>query len=228
MLPAAMISAAADAGLLDDTHQTIVSLWRAPERMISAREWDNPSAVVDVACFGEIGLLAARRGANHLPVAIPHGLADASRRVSGAPMVIETNRNVAGMLTLRGRMVPAHAFPPGAEHGHSLRIQPASAGYIDTGFPCRLDREAHALHVTAPPGGMTVIGGYRFRQSDVDALVTQADPQATIVAVPDADLGQRLAGAATDRAALRTELQTRGINPLLSGAFRARGAAEAA
>jgi len=142
MLPAAMISAAADAGLLDDTHQTVVSLWRAPERMISAREWNNPSAVVDVACVGEIGLLAARRGANHLPVPIPHGLADASRRVSGAPMVIETNRNVAGMLTLRGRMVPAHAFPPGAEHGHSLRLQPDSAGYIDTGFPCRLAREA--------------------------------------------------------------------------------------
>jgi hypothetical protein len=59
-------------------------------------------------------------------------------------------------------------------------------------------------------------------------LVTQADPDATILAVPDADLGQRLAGTATDRTALRTALQTQGTNPLISGSFRTRGAAEAA
>jgi hypothetical protein len=228
VLPAAMISAAADAGLLADADQTVVALWRAPERMNSAKAWENPSPVVDVACFGEIGLLAARRGTSYLPAPLPYGVVDASRRLIGAPTVIETIRNDMGMLALRGRMVPAHAFPPSAKRGHPPRLQADSAGYIDTGFPCRLDLDAHALHITAPPAGMTVVGGYRFRQCDVDALVTQADPEATIVAVPDADLGQRLAGAATDRAALRAELQARGVNPLLSGAFRARGAAEAA
>ena len=59
-------------------------------------------------------------------------------------------------------------------------------------------------------------------------MVAQADPEATIIAVPDGDLGQRLAGTANDRAALRADLHARGVNPLISGAFKARGAAEAA
>lgn len=228
MLPAPAIAAVADAGLLPDDQQTVVALWRAPERMISAKAWEYLSPVVDVASFGEIGLVASRRGTDHLPAPIPYGAVDASRRILGAPIVIETTRTDAGMLALRGRMVPAYAFPPGAERGHTPYLQADSAGYIDTGFPCRLDHDARALTVTAPPAGTTVIGGYRFRQCDVDALVTQADPGATILAVPDADLGQRLAGTAADRTALRTGLQAQGTNPLISGAFRTRGAAEAA
>ena len=227
MLPGATVSAIADAGLLD-AQQTAVALWRAPERMISARVWDNPSAIVDVASFGEIGILAARRGPNNLPAPLPLGIVNASRRVSGAPTVIETNRNGAGMLALRGRMVPVHDFSPGVERGHVPYLQTDGAGFIDTGFPCRSDHDARALHVTAPPAGMTVTGGYRFRQSDVDAMVAQSDPEATLIAVPDADLGQRLAGTAANRSALCADLQARGVNPLISGAFRSRGAAEAA
>ncbi|HEY6022620.1 MAG TPA: AMP-binding protein, partial [Pseudolabrys sp.] len=213
MLPAATITSAADAGLLANPNQTVVALWRAPERMISASAWGYPSAVVDVACFGEIGLVSARRGTDHLPALIPHGVVDASRRVPGAPTVIETVRSDAGTLAVRGRMVPTHAFPPGAERGHAPRLQPNRAGYVDTGFPCRLDHNAQGFSIIAPPAGTIAIGGYRFRQTDVDALIAQTDPGATMVAVPDADLGQRLAGAAADRSALRAELQALGVNP---------------
>ena len=227
VLPAAIVHAIADAGLLD-AHQTVAALWRAPERMISAKAWDNPAAIVDVASFGEIGIVAACRGPNNLPAPLPLGIVSASRRVSGAPIVIETNRNGAGMLALRGRMVPVHDFSPGIEHGPAPHLQADGAGFIDTGFPCRSDHAARTLHVTAPPAGVTATGGYRFRQSDIDAVVAQADPEATLIAVPDADLGQRLAGTATDRSALCADLRTRGVNPLISGAFRPRGAAEAA
>jgi hypothetical protein len=227
MLPAATVSAIADAGLLDAS-QTVVALWRAPERMTSARAWNNPSAIVDVASFGEIGIIATRRGSNNLPVPLPLGTAGASRRVSGAPSVIETNRNGAGMLALRGRMVAVHDFSPGVEHSHAPHLQADGAGFIDTGFPCRSDLAARTLHVTAPLAGMTVTGGYRLRQSDVDAMVAQADPEATLIAVPDADLGQRLAGTAADRSALCADLRARGANPLISEAFRARGTVEAA
>jgi hypothetical protein len=196
--------------------------------MISASVWDNPAAIVDVASFGEIGIIAGRRGPNNLPSLLPIGAVSPSRRVPGAPIVIETNRNGGGMLALRGRMVPAHDFATGIERGHAPHLQADGAGYIDTGFPCRADHEARALRVTAPPAGMTVTGGYRFRQSDIEDLVAQADPEATIIAVPDGDLGQRLAGSAIDRAVLRSDLQARGVNPLISGAFKARGAAEAA
>jgi hypothetical protein len=227
MLPAAAVSAVAETGFLD-AQQTVVALWRAPERMFSARAWDNPAALVDVASFGEIGVIAGHRGRNNLPIPLPLGAVDASHRVSGAPIVIETNRNGAGMLALRGRMVPAHDFQMAPDSGHARRLQTDGAGYVDTGFPCRPDHEAHALRLTAPPAGITVTGGYRFRQSEIEEAVAQAAPEATIIAVPDGDLGQRLAGTASDRAALRSGLQARGVNPLISGAFKARGAAEAA
>lgn len=226
MLPAATVSAIADAGLLD-AQQTVAALWRAPEQMVAARAWDSPAAIVDVATFREIGIVAARRGTNNLPAQLPLGTVNASRRVSAAPTVIETNRNGAGMLALRGRMVPVHDFSP-VERGPAPHLQADCAGFIDTGFPCRSDHAARTLNVTAPLAGMTVTGGYRFRQSDIDGVVAQADPEATIIAVPDGDLGQRLAGTANDRAALRIALQARGVNPLISGAFKTRGASEAA
>ena len=73
MLPAAAVAPISEAGLLTSAKQTAVALWRAPERMAGARPWESPSVLVDVASFGEIGVLAAHRGANRLPAAIPCG-----------------------------------------------------------------------------------------------------------------------------------------------------------
>lgn len=228
ILPASTIAAVADAGLLTEAGQIVVALWRAPERMISAKAWTHPSIVVDVASFGEIGLIAARRDANGLPTPISNGVADPLHRPSGAPKVIETVRNEAGMLALKGRMVPAYAFPPGSGREQVPRSQPQTGGFLETGFPCRPGVDTRSLTITAPPAGVTTVGGYRFRQRDVDASVTQADPTATIVAVPDGDLGQRLAGSAGNPTVLRTALQAQGFNPLISGAFRPRSSFEAA
>jgi hypothetical protein len=75
------------------------------------------------------------------------------------------------------------------------------------------------------PAGITAVGGYRFRQREVDAVVAGADPAAVIVALPDAHLGQRFAGSAQDGAALAVELQARGVNALIAGAFLPRGSA---
>jgi hypothetical protein len=225
VLPAPALAPMAEAGLLKEPDRTIVALWRAPERFAAAKPWHGEHALVDVAAFGEIGLIAARRGANGLPAPIPHGFVDASRRAFGAPKVVETGRNQNGVLALRGRMVPVEAFPPGAARGRAPCLSPDPAGYVDTGFACRLDRSGQTLTVTAPPAGVAAVGAYRFRQSEVDTLVAQADPDATIVALPDTDLGQRLAGSAADRAALRAELEARGLNALIAGAFRQRGAA---
>jgi hypothetical protein len=71
------------------------------------------------------------------------------------------------------------------------------------------------------------VGGYCLRLSQIDALVSRADPDATVVALPDGDLGHRLAGTAPDRKALQALLQTEGINPLVVGAFQPRGKPEA-
>jgi AMP-binding enzyme len=228
VLPASALASIAEAGLLQEAHRTIVALWRAPERLASAKPWHGKPALVDVASFGEIGLVAARRGENRLPATIRHGVVNSSRRAPGAPVVIETARSDVGTLALRGRMVSAHTFAPGAKGAHSPRLSPDSAGYVDTGFACRLGGNAQTLTITAPPSGTIAVGGYCFRENLIDALVADADPDATLVALPDSDLGQRLAGAAADRATLRAKLQAQGINPLISGAFQPRGAPKAA
>ncbi len=213
VLPGPALSALAEAGLLGDKANRIVALWRSPERLASCPPWRGAAALVDIASFGEIGLLAARRG--------PDGAA------SALPMA-ETMRTAAGTLALRGPMVPANAFPPGAERGPEPHLPVDAAGYVDTCFGCRLDRDTQMLALTGPPGGITAVGGYRFRQTQVDWLVAHADLDATIVALPDGLLGQRLAGSSPEREATIAELHARGANPLIAGAFRPRKTANAA
>ena len=132
--------------------------------------------------------------------------------------MVETARTRNGTLALRGPMVPAQPFLPGSS--------PATDGSIDTGFTCAIDGDA--LSITAPPAGITAVGGYRFRQNDVDWLVAKADLRAKIAALPDAMLGQRFAGTAPDPAVSEAQLQAHGVNPLIAGAFRPRSGTQAA
>jgi hypothetical protein len=224
-VPAVAGPARAAAGLLGGGSGTLVALWRAPERMMAARPTENAPALVDVAGFGETGIIAARRNASGLPLAIPHGVINAPRGAIGAMTVIETVRSGAGTLLLRGPMVPAAAFPPGTDAPH---LSPDRAGYFDTGFACRLDMGKQTLAVTASPPNLISIGGYRLRQGDLDACVETAGSDATVVALPDRALGQRLAGTAQDKRAVAAALDAQGVNALISGAFRTRGAGEAA
>jgi hypothetical protein len=201
---------------------SIVALWRSPERLATVAPWRGDATVVDVANFGEVGLIASRRGTDGLPADIPFGVIGAPHGSAAAVPVVETMRSVAGMLALRGPMVPAQAFPPGAEQGVEPHFTAHESGFVDTGLACRLDRDSQTLTLTAPPAGMTGIGGYRFFQGAVDLAVASVDPTATIVALPDAILGQRLAGNAKDRNEIIAALQSRGLNPLIAAAFRPR------
>ena len=221
VLPGPVLAALAEAdGLGAPTN--IIALWRSPERLATTAPWQDAATLTDVASFGETGLIATRRGSNGMPAALPFGIVGAPQGAASAIPVIETMRSVAGMLAVRGPMVPAQGFPPGAELGPEPFFQAHASGFVDTGFACRLERDSETLILSAPPAGMTSIGGYRFRQSAVDAEVAGVNPDATIVALPDAFLGARLAGSAIDIEAMAGELQTRGVNPLIAGAFRAR------
>lgn len=206
VLPGPALDPLTEAGKLEGP-ATIVALWRTPERLASATMWHGEAPLIDVSSFGEIGLLAARRDADGLPAAIPHG---------------DFIRTKSNTLALRGPMVPMHAFPPGAERGTEPHLTADAAGFVDTGYLCRLDRDSETLTISGPPGGFAGVGFYRFRPHELEALIAGADPAATIVALPDAVLGQRLAGSAPDRDALQAELQARGVNPLIAGAFRPR------
>jgi hypothetical protein len=202
-----------------DPRQTIIALWRAPHRFHAANAWKGPTALIDVASFGEVGLLAARRGRNGLPEPIPLGAVGPSA-LCGVPAAIETTRTSLGTLALRGPMVPASR--------PDQPIAPDGDGYVDTGFTCRPGRADRTLIVTGPPADMIDVGGYCLRLSQIDALVSRGDPEATIVALPDGDLGHRLAGTARDRKAVQAFLKAEGVNPLIAAAFHLRGATDAA
>ena len=227
-LPAPALAALVDAGEFDDKACTTAALWRAPERLTSARQLGTAMSVIDVSSFGEIGIVAARRDLQRRPAPIPHGVVSVPRGAIGAMTVIETARSETGTLMLRGPMVPAAAFPPGAGHGHTAHPQAESSGYVDTGFACRLDVQTQTLAVTRSPSGVFSVGGYRLRQSDLDACAGKAAPDAALVPLPDRNLGHRLAGTAYDRIAAMEALEAQGANALISGAFRDRRAGEAA
>ena len=113
VLPGPALPPLAEAGLSARRSKTIVALWRAPERLTLAPAWRGDSALMDVAGFGEIGLLAVRRGADGLPSAIPLGVIGAPRQAAEASPVIETARTGAGTLALRGPMVPVQSLSAG-------------------------------------------------------------------------------------------------------------------
>ena len=223
-----------DAGRFGALVKTLVALWRAPERLGACAPWRGNEALVDVIGFGETGLLAARRATGGLPASIPCGAVSAPRHAPDAVTIIETARSGTGSLLLRGPMVPVHAFPPqsapsfasSSAAAATANAGPAQAGFVDTGFSCR--RDGDVFMVNAPPTGITTIGGYRFRQQAFEAEVTDIDPTATLVTVPNVILGARLAGDAADPPALRAALRARGVNPLVAGAFRPRRADAAA
>jgi hypothetical protein len=220
-LPAPALPALAEARMLANEACTIAALWRGPERTWGAKSFDRAATVVDISSFGETGFVAARRTEQDRPASIPHGVISAPRGAIGAMTVVETACSNAGTLMLRGPMVPAAGFPPGPDAGRA----PDRAGYIDTGFACRLDKQTQTLAITVPPPGIVGIGGYRLRQSDVDACVEKTSAEAAVVPLPDRTLGHRLAGTARDKKAVAAALDAQGVNALIAGAFRSRGEA---
>ncbi len=77
VLPRPRLQPLAEAGLPHEREsKRSLRLWRAPERLAAAKPWEGAVALVDVASFGEIGLLSPR--AWRRPVAG----ADAARRSS--------------------------------------------------------------------------------------------------------------------------------------------------
>jgi AMP-binding enzyme len=214
VLPGPALSAIGSAASFSGADTAVIALWRSPEQLATTASWRSECALVDVACFGEIGLVAARRGGDALPAEIPLG------SMRG---ILETKRSRHGTLALRGAMVPEHAFPSAAAN-----LIVGEDGFIDTGFTCKLDASSQSLTISGPPGGITAIGGYRFRPADLDAQVAAAESTAAILSLPGSVMAQQLAGHSLNPNAARAGLLQNGANPLLAGAFRPRGNASAA
>ena len=89
------------------------------------------------------------------------------------------------------------------------------------------DRDSAELLLTGPPPGIVSVGGYRFRDDQLQQLASQFGGDTVLAALPDAIAGHRLAGTAADRVATRQALDALGLNPLIGGAFTERRRAAA-
>lgn len=202
---------------------TVIGAWRSPERLAQSAAWrESEAACVDVSIFGEAGLVAARRLPGGRAAPIPFGPVAAPRGSSGAVVVAELVRTPAGTVALRGPMVPRQAFPPGIERSGLPHFKIDRTGLVDTGYTCRVDTANKAMVVTGPPSGIVSVGGYRFALRALQEAVGRIDSAATLVALPDPIIGQRLIGNAAERDAVRAALTAVGVNPLVAAAFRDR------
>ena len=92
-------------------------------------------------------------------------------------------------------------------------------GFVDSGYPCRIDSVGEGIVVTGPPTGIVGIGGYRFPIHDLREVVRRIDSAATLAALPDPIVGQRLIGNAADRDLMQAALNVVGVNPIVVAAF---------
>lgn len=222
VLPGPMVGRLAEAGLIGgrESVQTVLAVWRAPERLHGSPAWTGNAALIDIPVFGEIGLMAMRR-AGGKPSALPSGRVTLPRGSVQGIHVLGVTRTTAGTVALSGPMIPHASFPPGAERGGVPKMK-MTEGAIDTGYICRVDRDTKVITVDGPPAGIVSVGGYRFALRAMQELVGGIEDGSTLAALPDMLAGHRLAGAGADRDAICDALLAHGANPLLVAAFRAR------
>jgi hypothetical protein len=225
VVPGPLVPRLIESGLLDGRKgpQTILSVWRAPERLSASPLWqERNGSLVDVLAFGEAGLVASRRKADGKPGGIRIGPTVAPRSQGEGLVLINATRSPAGTVALAGAMVPHHPFPPGIERSGAPRLKIEDDGLVDTGYPCRLDRASGTMTVNGPPAGIVSVGGYRFALKELQDFIAGLSDGSTLAALPDALAGHRLAGVAGDRNAIRRALMDQGANPLIVDAFRER------
>ncbi len=230
ILPAPAVFNLAEAGAFagDDT-ACVIAAWRSPERLATSPIWREPNAVLaDVSLFGEAALVASRRGADGTPSALRLGPVVAPRDGAPGVAVAELLRTDAGTLAVRGPMVPHHSFPPGIERSGLPYFQVGHCGVVEAGYACRIDSGTNAIALNEAPAGIASVGGYRFPLRALQELVARIDRAATLTALPDALLGQRLIGDAVMRDTMRAALNAAGVNPIVAAAFGDRGTAAGA
>jgi hypothetical protein len=220
VVPGVLVPRLADAGLLAHAElKNVLAVWRTPERLSAGVAWRHPSAsLTDMLVFGETAAVGSRRDADGLPVPLPAFAAAAPSDSAHAVPIIEIARTGNGTLALRGSMVPRDAFPLGADRLGMPHLKADAEGFVDTFYPCRLDRMMGTVEVTGPPSGVISVGSCRFVLSELGELIRRTDGSAFVTALPDALAGHRLAGmSGTD--GVRAELAELGVNPLIVDAF---------
>ena len=224
VLPAPVAIRLADTSAFAVENPTcVIAAWHSPEQIASAPLWREPgSSLVDVAIFGEVALIPARRDISGKPPRLATGAIVVPQGGPDGSVVAELMRTDAGTVALRGPMVPHHPFPPGIEDSGLPYFKIGPKGVVDSGYTCRGDTLRNAIVVTGPPVGIVSVGGYRFLLRNLQDAVRRVDGAATLAALPDPVTGRRLIGNATNRSAMQAMLNAAGVNPLVVAAFADR------
>ncbi|HXF89228.1 MAG TPA: class I adenylate-forming enzyme family protein [Xanthobacteraceae bacterium] len=215
-MPAPMAPQIAAEGLLPARPCCVLGVWQAPERAAASPRWrDAYAKFIDVFAFGEIGLLPVQRKDGTVA-----DFTIGPAMGAGAAAVSEIMRTRGGTMAVRGPMVPVRPF---AERGLGSAVLAAdAAGFVDTGYPCRVDGRTGVVTISGPPAGMVNVGSYRFVQRDLQSVLDPIGGSAALAAVPDPLLSYRIVGSADDRRAAQAALAQRGANALMVSAFRER------
>lgn len=197
IVPDAVAIRLQETGYLGAHLRAVISLCRSPERFAASPAWRQPElALVDVAAFGEVALLAALRPTDGDPAPWPLRI----RSADGDSEIAQAYVTPSGTLGVTGTL--------------------AAWSEADTGYPCRMDQ--NAIVVTAAPAGIANVGGYRFAMRDLQHAIRMIDSGGLLAALPHSLTGHRLAGNASDPQTMRQTLSEFGLGPLVSGAFRDR------
>lgn len=194
----------------------VIGLWRTPERVAASSDWKARSAALtDVYLFGEMGLFALNRQDDGAaaPVTLTHH--DAAR----AGELLLTPK---GTLGLRGPMVALAAYRPPARPDTAVTKPEPGVDYVDTGYPAKRANQDGHIALTGTPAGIANVGGYRFREDDLEQWARRLAPGTVMMALPDPINGFRLAGRSSENARARGALAELGLNPLMTEAFRQR------
>jgi hypothetical protein len=220
VVPDAILRGLCKSDWLDESDiRSVIAVWRAPERLSTATRWTSRDvALIDVAAFGETALLAARRPPSGRTQPWPLGKLTISEGGSECANLAMTSKGTLGVC---GALAASPYRPYGTEEEPDAAI---ATGHLDTGYPCRLNADQNALIVTASPKGLITVGGYRFAIHEIQQMVRGIDAHGVLAALPHSLAGHRLAGHTTDRATMRALLESMGINPLLTAAFKDRAA----
>ena len=222
VLPGPLALRFGDAGALSrrDGLKAVIAAWRTPERLAASAAWgDSTVGLVDVAVFGETGLVAASRGGNGRPVPLGIGSVTAPRGVAGGLNVAEIAHSAAGTVAMRGPLVPKFPLPSDVDHVGKPSIALGADGFADTVYTCTLDAVARTLAIVGAPAGIVGVGGYRFGLRALADAVAAAEPGSSVAVRPDGLGGVRLIGTAADRARVQEALALKGVNPLVVDAF---------
>ncbi|MGL4287887.1 MAG: AMP-binding protein [Phreatobacter sp.] len=162
----------------------------------------RPEAIAVDTFFGpgEAGL--TRTGGTPQAGGVPLGPDTFATGAGQAPVLVETRASTAGTLALRGAMVPAFAFPPGAERGLPPFWSTDAEGFFDTGLPVGIDKAARTLLVGDRPEGVVAIGGRRFAETEIREAYVEAGGEIAPVLRADPVLGQRVSGIVGDGRAI--------------------------